>query len=54
MAKDPNGAPKFPVELSPSLFVAAMVLATVVGLLSAVIPARRAASLDPATAIRGG
>jgi len=54
LVRDPRGAPKFPIELQPSLFVFATLLATGVGLLSAVIPARRAARLDPATAIRHG
>jgi lipoprotein-releasing system permease protein len=54
MVRDPSGAPKFPVHLDLSLFVFATALATGVGLLSATIPARRAARLDPATAIRNG
>ena len=53
-ARDPSGAPRFPVQLDLQLFVLATVLATGVGLLAAVIPARRAARLDPATAIRNG
>jgi len=52
LMSDPSGAPKFPVELDLSLFVWSTALATGVGLLSAVIPARRASRLDPATAIR--
>lgn len=51
---DPSGAPKFRITLEPSLFLSATLLATVVGLASAVVPARRAASLDPSTAIRNG
>lgn len=54
IARDPSGAPRFPVQLDLSLFLAATALATGVGLLAAVIPARRAARLDPATAIRNG
>ena len=54
VVRDPSGAPKFPVHLDISLFAFATALATGVGLLSATIPARRAARLDPATAIRNG
>lgn len=54
LVRDPSGAPKFPVQLGLSLFVLSSALATGVGLLSAAIPARRAARLDPATAIRNG
>lgn len=54
LVRDPGGAPKFPVQLDASLFLLATALATGVGLLSATIPARRAARLDPATAIRHG
>jgi lipoprotein-releasing system permease protein len=52
LATDPSGAPRFPVQLDLELFVGASALATGVGVLAAVIPARRAARLDPATAIR--
>lgn len=54
IARGPDGAPKFPVQLDLQLFAFATLLATGVGLLSAVIPARRASKLDPATAIRNG
>ena len=54
IAREPSGAPRFPIVLDLSLFLTATVLATSVGLLAAVIPARRAARLDPATAIRSG
>lgn len=54
IARDPSGAPKFPVQIDAPLLVFASVLATGVGLLAATIPARRAAALDPATAIRNG
>jgi lipoprotein-releasing system permease protein len=54
MTSDPDGLPRFPVQVDVALLVSATVLATGIGLLAAVIPARRAARLDPATAIRGG
>lgn len=54
IARGPDGAPRFPVQLDLELFLFATLLATGVGLLSAVIPARRASKLDPATAIRNG
>jgi lipoprotein-releasing system permease protein len=52
LAIDSSGRPRFPVQLDLELFVIASALATCIGVLSAVIPARRAARLDPATAIR--
>jgi lipoprotein-releasing system permease protein len=39
--------------IEPSLFAYACAAATLVGILAAVVPARRAAALDPAVAIRG-
>lgn len=52
LTTDATGAPRFTVQLEPSLFVGSSLLATAVGLLSATLPARRAARLDPAKAIR--
>lgn len=52
LAQNPNGSPTFPVALSPGLFVIASLVAVLVGLASAWGPARRAARLDPAQAIR--
>ena len=54
LAHDASGAPKFPVQLGLPLFGFSVALATGVGLLSALIPARRASRMDPATAIRNG
>jgi lipoprotein-releasing system permease protein len=54
LAKGPDGAPQFPVDLNLPLFVGATALATAVGLGSAVAPARRAARLDPAEVMRHG
>jgi len=54
LARNPDGTPRFPVDLNPKLFAAAIAIATLTGLLAAVAPARRAARLDPATVIRNG
>ena len=53
MARNPDGTQMFIVLIEPMLFAAAAAGATLVGILSAVAPARRAAQLDPAVAIRG-
>jgi len=52
LAREVDGSPRFPVQLTPTLFAGATALATGIGLVAAVIPARRAARLDPAAAIR--
>ncbi len=52
LAANPDGTPQFPVQLDASLFIGTAVLAIATGLVSAVLPARRAARLDPAAAIR--
>ncbi|MCA9626830.1 MAG: ABC transporter permease [Myxococcales bacterium] len=49
-----DGTPFFPFAVTPQLFVLALVVATVAGLVAGVVPARRAALLDPAEAIRNG
>ncbi len=53
MARNPDGTPLFIIEIDPMLFVIAAAGATLVGILAAVAPARRAAQLDPVVAIRG-
>ncbi len=53
VATNPDGTPLFVVVVEPSLFAIACVAATLVGILAAIVPARRAARLDPAVAIRG-
>jgi lipoprotein-releasing system permease protein len=53
VARNPDGTPLFIVVIEPSLFAMACVGATIVGVLAAAVPARRAAQLDPAVAIRG-
>jgi lipoprotein-releasing system permease protein len=54
VARAGDGSPRFPVTLDLSLFASVTCLATVVGLLAAAIPARRASRIDPAKAIRNG
>ena len=45
--------PLFPFELWPELIVVTVLSSTLLGLLAAVIPARRAANVDPMEVIRG-
>jgi lipoprotein-releasing system permease protein len=52
LARNPDGTLMFIVEIHPSLFAIAMIVATLVGILAAATPARRAARLDPVVAIR--
>jgi lipoprotein-releasing system permease protein len=54
MTRTADGLPRFPVEVDAALLAGATALATGVGLLAALIPAVRAARLDPASAIRRG
>jgi lipoprotein-releasing system permease protein len=53
IARNPDGTVMFIIEMPPALFMVAAAGATLVGTLAAVMPARRAARLDPAVAIRG-
>jgi len=53
VARNPDGTPLFPVVIEPLLFVTALLLATLTGLIAAFAPALRAARLDPVVAIRG-
>ncbi len=50
--KGSDGLPLFNISLSPRLALQVALVATVCGVLAAVAPARRAARLDPAQAIR--
>lgn len=47
-----DGLPLFAITLAPGLALRIAIIATVCGVLAAVAPARRAAQLDPAQAIR--
>ncbi|MBZ0116790.1 MAG: ABC transporter permease [Sandaracinaceae bacterium] len=53
VARNADGTPLFPITLDAPLFVTSSAIATAVGLVAAIAPARRAARLDPAEAIRG-
>jgi lipoprotein-releasing system permease protein len=50
--KGSDGLPLFSITLAPALAVRIALIATACGVLAAVAPARRAAALDPAQAIR--
>ena len=52
-AVNDEGVPFFTLEAGPVLYLVVALGATVVGVLSALFPAQRAARLDPAVAIRG-
>ena len=52
-ARNPDGTPFFIITLAPSLFVTAAIVATLTGLLSALMPAMSASRLNPVDAIRG-
>ncbi|WP_062016457.1 ABC transporter permease [Aureimonas sp. AU4] len=53
LARNPDGTPFFSIDIQTSLFAMASLLATVCGVLAAMVPALRAARLDPVVAIRG-
>ncbi len=52
VARNADGSQIFDLDLSPTLYVTAALVAVAVGLLAAAVPARSAARLDPAQAIR--
>ncbi|MBL8351876.1 MAG: ABC transporter permease [Burkholderiaceae bacterium] len=52
-ARGADGQPLFLLSFEPALFAAALLLATLTGLVAAFAPALRAARLDPVVAIRG-
>jgi lipoprotein-releasing system permease protein len=54
LARNPDGSATFPVALGLGLYARSALVATVVGLVSAVLPARRAARLEPVDVIRYG
>jgi lipoprotein-releasing system permease protein len=53
LARNPDGTLMFVIEIDAPLLAVTAIGATLVGLLAAALPARLAAQLDPAVAIRG-
>lgn len=53
LAVNSDGTPMFMIEVEPGLVLIAAAGATLVGVLAALMPARKAAALDPVVAIRG-
>ena len=53
LARNPDGTPMFVIGVEPGLVALAAGGASLVGILSALLPARRTAQLDPVVAIRG-
>jgi lipoprotein-releasing system permease protein len=51
--KNPDGTVMFAMALEPALFMTALLLASLTGLIASFAPALRAARLDPVVAIRG-
>lgn len=54
VATNPDGTPRFPVTLDPVLYLRSAAIAVGVGIAAALVPARRAARMNPADAIRSG
>lgn len=52
VAINPDGSPTFPVSLDGVLYLRSAAIATGVGIASALVPARRAAKMNPADSIR--
>ena len=54
LARNADGSPTFPITVSAALVFRSTAIALVTGVLAAALPARSAARLDPAVAIRNG
>jgi len=53
-AQNPDGSATFPIALTGALYARSVAVAMLVGLVAAVVPARDATRMDPATVIRNG
>jgi lipoprotein-releasing system permease protein len=53
-AQNPDGTATFPIALTGALYGRSVAIAMLVGLVAAVLPARDATRMDPATVIRNG
>jgi lipoprotein-releasing system permease protein len=51
--RNPDGSVMFAMAIEPALFMTALILASITGLIASFAPALRAARLDPVVAIRG-
>jgi lipoprotein-releasing system permease protein len=51
LAKNPDGTPRFPISYELSEYVVFILIATVVGIIAAALPARQAARIDPAQVV---
>lgn len=54
VATNPDGSPRFPVTLDVALYLRSAAISVGVGIAAALVPARRAARMNPADAIRTG
>ena len=54
LIRNPDGTSTFPLTLDSALYLRSAALAIGVGLVSAILPARRAARMDPVRIIRAG
>lgn len=51
ISRNPDGTPQFPIEIEPLTYMIMILIATLVGLVSAAMPAKQASKVDPATVI---
>ncbi len=51
ITKNPDGTPQFPIEFSTASYITVIAISTFVGILSATLPARQAAKVNPAEVV---